>query len=38
MSFKEKSKQMTFADMEVLHNENFINKRLNLDISSNCLN
>ncbi len=28
MSFKKKSKQMTFADMEVLHNENFINKRL----------
>ena len=28
MSFKKKSKQMTFADLEVLHNPSFINKRL----------
>ena len=28
MSFKQKSKQMTFADLEVLHNPSFTNKRL----------
>jgi hypothetical protein len=28
MSFKKKSKQMTFADLEVLHNPSFTNKRL----------
>ena len=28
MSFKIKSKQMTFADLEVLHNPSFTNKRL----------